>query len=131
MYKKVISKARVWVPLLQTIPRENQIVLGTYILGPREMPIVVSRGNSSGATCSGWRKEFSYLGCKEERLTKYLRRGEFIVKLQVETRGTRITAAWGSVGVASQGPRNTCVTWPHRRLRGDREPLQQQEHFVL
>ena len=34
---------------------------------------------------------------------------EFIVKLHVEIRGTRIAAAWGGVGVISQEPRNTCV----------------------
>lgn len=35
IYNKFISKARMSPRLFHTLPRENQIVSGTYILGPK------------------------------------------------------------------------------------------------
>ena len=54
--------------------------------------------------------------------------------LHMGIRGTRIEAAWGGVGVASQDPGNTCETCalqPRRAspsVAGDRKPPWRQEH---
>lgn len=110
IYKKVISKAKMLPPLFHTIPREGQIVLGTY--RPQRGAHRCTRGNSSGATCSGWKREFSYLGCKEPIISG---KGEFAVRWHMEIRRKKIIAAWGGVGVVSQEGRNTWVTWLHRK----------------
>lgn len=114
IYKKVISKARMWPHSFHTLPGENQAVAGTWVLSPREC--LLRPGKFFRVTCCEWKRQFSYSGCKEQNATNYL--GQSIVRLPTKVKGVRTAAAWGGAGVASLEPRNTCVNGPHRGSEG-------------
>lgn len=140
IYKKVISKARMLPPLFHTIPRENQIVLGTY--RSQSGAHRCTRGNSSRATCSGWKREFRYLDCKEQTLTNYLRPGR--VHCEV-THGNKEEENYSCLGwsgscftgtqkhLSARASQEEWALQPHLaslRLKGNRKLLHQQEHIA-
>ena len=71
------------------------------------------RGRSSGATYRRW-KEFSYLGCKDQRLITLSGKGEFMVRLR-RRKGDKNCSCLGWSGRCFKELGNTCVTWRHRR----------------
>lgn len=100
IYKKVISKARMWPHLFHTRPQEKQVVASTWILGPGECPLWAwkfFRGRLQGVEEGV--QLFGLQRTEYNQLSQAVHCGS-----HTKVKGIRAAAAWAGVGVASLEP---------------------------